>query len=168
MAWVGQAGRGVGSYGATSRRGPYIGPVTRHRAGVAGSTGECGTRDAVARTAGMAPAPRPARTRSTRAPSTRSSSAHATSTHSSSTRHRSTRLWSIAGADDPQPVGDAWFAVTDRSVLALDDTGARVRSWDHTVRAKDRDIVVGPSRVWVFGLSPDDLNLTGEWVGPGG
>lgn len=73
----------------------------------------------------------------------------------------------VPGASDPQPVGGVWFVLEAGSLVAVDRTGATVRSWRLSVRARNRRIVVGPTGVWVFGYSPGDLALTGEQVSPG-
>lgn len=72
----------------------------------------------------------------------------------------------VPGANDPQPVGAVWFVLDGRSLVAVDHTGATVRSWRLSVRARNREIAVGPTGVWVFGDAPGDLSLTGEQVSP--
>lgn len=77
------------------------------------------------------------------------------------------RLASFPGANQPRPLRTSWVMLDGDSLVAVDGKGARAGSWRLTASADARAVVVGPSRVWVFGRTPDGT-LAGEWVGPGG
>ncbi|HEX6447232.1 MAG TPA: PQQ-binding-like beta-propeller repeat protein [Streptosporangiales bacterium] len=74
----------------------------------------------------------------------------------------------VPGGNDARPVGGVWFVLSGDSLVAVDGTGRTEHSWHLSVRARNREIVVGPDRVWVFGYSPGDFQLTGEQVSAGG
>lgn len=74
---------------------------------------------------------------------------------------------SIPGARSPRAVGDTWFALTAKALVAADEDGARRRAWRFSVPATDRQLVVGATGVWVFGRT-GEIYLAGEWVGPRG